>query len=171
MPTTQERPPEWINAAPIGIHRRTTVQAPAAALWDAIADTGSWTIWASAMRDCRWTSHEPHGVGSTRFVHMDAFKVNERITAWEPGNRWAMTVIDMNLGILTSLAEEITLHETNGRTTVDFRLGVELSRIGRILRRPLIAQQKKAIDLLLEELAQHVGVSQPITVEAGHSAI
>jgi len=152
------KPTEWIAEAPVLIEKSITIDAPIDHVWQQLADSEGWVDWFPGARECRFTSSTPHGVGSTRFVHMDQFKVNERITAWEPGRRWGMTVLDVNVPILAAMAEEALISDDrSGGTIVNFRIGVELTRLGRLLRRPLVSKQANALETGLENLRDRCG--------------
>jgi len=101
----------------------------------------------------RFTSNAPHGMNSIRWIHLNQFKVVERIIAWEPAHRWGMTVLEINAPILKSMAEEIVLSEDNGVTRLRFCVGLEFRGIGRLLRRPLVTRQSEAIKIALANLA------------------
>lgn len=96
-----------------------------------------------------------------RFVHQDSFKVTEKITVWEPGERWGMTVVEINAPIIAAMAEQATLTERDGKTTVDFRIGVELKGIGKLLRRPLVSKSRKGLATALENLSKRVTAPTP----------
>lgn len=153
MATLEPQEPSWIRTAPIQIRETIEVDAPAQDVWDEFAADASWADWFPGFRDCRYLSEPPHGVGALRFVHQDQFKVSEKIISWEPGACWGMTVVEINAPIIAAMAEEATFTEHQGRTTVDFRIGVELRGIGRILRRPLVAKSTKALATGLANLA------------------
>lgn len=156
MATTTPREPEWIADAPNQIERTVTIDASADAIWSVLANNERWPEWFPGFRSCGFTSEAPHGKGSVRSVHQDQFKVSELITAWEPGERWAMTVLSLNAPVLTSMAEEVRLSEVEGQTKLEFRIGIELSRIGRLLKDPLLGKTAKSLDLGLSNLAAQV---------------
>jgi len=152
MATLTPQPTEWIADAPVRIERPVTIAAPAAVVWSHLADNQGWPEWFPGLRACNWTSSAPHGEGSQRFVHLDQFKVSERIIAWEPNRRWGMTVLEINAPVLVAMAEEALLSEVDGVTTLDFAIGIELTRLGRLLQRPLVGKQAKALETGLENL-------------------
>ena len=77
---------------------------------------------------CHSTSDVPHGVGSTRWIHVDLFKVNERFVAWDPPHRWAFTILDVNLPGVISVVERALIEPTSdGKTTVSYTMASEVA--------------------------------------------
>lgn len=158
MATTRQQETSWVQQAPVQIHRTVTIPAPPAAIWAELANNQGWADWFPGCKTCEFVSHhgDAPGVGSLRYVHLDQFKVSERITAWEPAERWGMTVTEINLPVLTSMAEEVILRPAGAGTTIDFRIGVELASWARLFKRPLVTKQTKALELALDNLASRV---------------
>lgn len=154
MATLIQQEPEWIDTAPIQIRREVVVERSPSWVWDHLATDERWVDWFPGLRDCRYTTAAPHGEGSMRFVHQDQFKVNERITRWEPERRWGMTVVNINLPLLRSMAEAAVLTPEGESTRLSFAMGIDLSKIGRLLRGPLEARTAKSLDQALANLAE-----------------
>ena len=153
MATTQQRDPEWIDQAPIQIRRDVVIEQDVAWVWSQLANNEGWVEWFPGAKECRFVSEAPHGRDSVRHVHMDQFKVKERITRWVPNEQWGMTVMEINAPIIAAMAEEARLTASGSSTTLTFAIGVELRPIGRLLRRPLVAKQAKALEEGLANLA------------------
>ena len=154
MATPTPQPTSWIPSAPVQINQQAIIDAPPSAVWAQLADNQGWVDWFPGCKECRFTGDEPHGLESPRFVHMDQFKVKERIIAWEPEKRWGMTVLEVNAPIIAAMAEEIILTEVDGGTQIDFKIGVELTRFGRLLKGPLVAKQNKSVQKALVQLGE-----------------
>lgn len=153
MGATTQQEPTWIAEAPIQIHREVVVARDAAWVWDQLAHNEGWVDWFPGVKECRFTSHVPHGKDSVRYVQMDQFKVHERITRWVPGEHWGMTVAQINAPIIASMAEEARLTSEGDSTRLAFSIGVELKSIGKLIGRPLAAKQAKALEMGLANLA------------------
>jgi uncharacterized protein YndB with AHSA1/START domain len=114
----------FVDRAPVVISEQVVVEASASAIWPALADAEAWTDWFGC-KAARYTSPEPIGVGSTRFVHVEQYKVNEEILAYDENERFAFRVCDANLPLLSALVEVITLDESDGTTTVTYIQALE----------------------------------------------
>jgi len=153
MPALAPKSIDWIATAPVQIEQSVAIDAPVERVWDHLVDNNAWINWFPGMSECRFTSEPPHSVDSIRSVHLDQFKVTERIIAWEPSRRWGMTVLEINAPVLAAMAEEATLTaDSSGATKLDFRIGIELSSIGRLLRRPLVGRQTTGLKTALANL-------------------
>lgn len=154
MSKTLERDPEWISKAPVLIERRAEIQASPEAVWKELSVNETWVEWFPGFKACHFTSDAPHGLGSMRLVHQDNFHVHERITGWVPNERWAMTVVEINAPVIASMAEDVTLRPFGGGTHVVWQIGVELTRLGRLLKRPLVKKSSKGLETALADLAK-----------------
>lgn len=161
MPDLIKRNPTWIDDAPHLIERTVTLGASPESVWSVLADNERWPDWFPGFRSCSFTSDAPHGEGSIRAVRQDQFKVSELITAWEPGERWAMTVLSLNAPVLVSMAEEIRLTAESGGTVLEFRIGIELSRLGKLLKLPLLKKTAKSLETGLRNLEAEAKLLDP----------
>jgi uncharacterized protein YndB with AHSA1/START domain len=117
----------FIADAPFRLENELIVEATPADVWAVVIDTARWPEWFPDCNAARPTSDPAAGVGATRWVHMDLFKVNERIVAWEEPQRWGFTLLDANLPGIESVAEEIVITPVgDGRTRVTYRFGGKL---------------------------------------------
>ncbi len=156
--TVTERSTEWIATAPITINVQAELAANPQAVWAHFAECETWTEWFPGFKACNYISHEPHGLNSIRFVHQDQFKVEEKITEWEPGRRWGMTVVDINIGLIRSMAEHVEITPFGSGSSVDFTIGVELAPWARpaapLLKRKSERQLRQALQQLDERCAR-----------------
>jgi hypothetical protein len=65
-------------------------------------------------------------VGSTRWVHVDLFKVNERFLVWDEGERWAFTILDANLPLADTVVELVQLSPDGNGTRLVYTFSVAL---------------------------------------------
>ncbi len=154
MATPKPQPTSWIPGAPVIIERDILIPASTETVWEHFADNEGWVHWFPGCKVCHFVGDPPHGAGSKRFVHMDQFRVTEEITAWEPGKRWGLTVIEINAPIMSAMAEEAVLTTEPDGTRVTFKIGVELRGVGKLLRAPLVAKQSKALETALQNLSK-----------------
>jgi uncharacterized protein YndB with AHSA1/START domain len=87
MPKLTPRETDFIDVAPIQLATVATVAATPEEVWAVIADNERWPERFEAAKACRTTSDVAGGVGSTRWIHVDLFKVTERFIAWDPPRR------------------------------------------------------------------------------------
>lgn len=154
MAQVKKQSASWIATAPIQINRKVTMQASPTKIWDVIADNEGWPEWFPGFKSCAFEGPAPHHAGSIRALRQDQFKVRELITAWEPGQSWGMSVIEMNVPLLKSMAEIVELRDVgNGATEVDWRIGVEMRTAAKLLKGPLVKNAAKGLDQALENLS------------------
>lgn len=106
MPSLASRDTDFMKMASELIVTEVTASATPEEVWAVLADNERWPEWFPAAKACRTTSDQAEGVGSTRWIHFDLFKVNERFVGWDPPHRWAFTVLDANLPGIVSIVEE-----------------------------------------------------------------
>lgn len=128
MPSLTPREPDFIPTASELITTEVTAVGTLEEVWAVLTDNERWPEWFPAAKECRTTSDEPGGVGATRWMHFDLFKVNERFVAWDPPNRWAFTILDANLPGIVSVVEQATLEPVgDGQTHVTYVLAADLA--------------------------------------------
>ena len=115
----------FVERAPLVVRAETSVDASPAEVWPALADAPAWTRWFAGMKDARYTSPAPHGVGSKRSVHVLSLRADETILAFDPGKRFAFRVDAANLPMLDALVELVTLEAVGGATRVSYRQALE----------------------------------------------
>lgn len=129
------RDTDFVDTAPIRITTVVTVKATPEEVWAVMADNERWPEWFKAAKSCRTTSAVSGGVGSTRWIHVDLFKVNERFIAWDPPRRWAFTILDVNLPGIVSVVEHALIEPAGtGETRVTYVMASEV----RPYLRPLV---------------------------------
>ena len=111
----------FVDRAPVVVRGEVLVDAAPEAVWPAFADEEAWTQWFAGVREVRFTSPAPHGAGSTRFVHVEGFRVNERLLAFDVDRRFAFRVENANLPMLVAMVEVITLEPVGAGTRVVYR--------------------------------------------------
>jgi uncharacterized protein YndB with AHSA1/START domain len=111
----------FVGRAPAVMTSDVLIDAAPEAVWPAFADATAWPQWFAGVHEAHFTSPAPHGVGSTRFVHVESFKVNERLLAFDVNRRFAFRVEDANLPMLVAMVEVITLEPVGARTLVVYR--------------------------------------------------
>ncbi len=111
---------EFVETAPFRIRTTLRLTHPPQAVWDVLADNEGWPEWFVSCKAARTTSETPDGVGSTRWVHVDQFKVNERFIAWDEPERWGFTIIDANMPLAETVVELVHLHPDGDGTSLTY---------------------------------------------------
>lgn len=128
MPDLIPRETDFIDEADTHVITTVTVKASPEEVWAVFTDNERWPEWFPAAKACRTTSEQAEGVGSTRWIHFDLFKVNERFVAWDAPHRWAFTILNANLPGLVSVVEQATLEPVgDGETKVTYDLSATLA--------------------------------------------
>ncbi|MDJ0768950.1 MAG: SRPBCC family protein [Ilumatobacter sp.] len=125
---------DFVDRAPLVITTELSLRQPPQAVWDVLTDNESWPDWFRSCKACRTTSEARTGVGSTRWIHVDLFKVNERIIAWDEPHRWGFTLVDANVPIAETVVELAELTPDGNGTKIVYRFAVELKPWMRPLR-------------------------------------
>jgi Polyketide cyclase / dehydrase and lipid transport len=87
------------------------VAAPRERAFAAIsADPSSWT-WFPGLRNGRYESAAPHGVGAIRSVHMGGTIYRETIIGWDEPSLWAYRVDESSVPLAEALVEEWAILE------------------------------------------------------------
>jgi uncharacterized protein YndB with AHSA1/START domain len=109
--------------APFGFDNRADIAAPPERVFALFADGNGMGRWLQDFVACRWTSPEPHGVGSEREVELALFTVKERFLAWDPGKRIAFSIDAITLPLLAAAVEDLQLAPSaSGGTQVRWRV-------------------------------------------------
>ena len=116
MPALSPQDVDFVTEARTVVRVEQDVQATPAEVWAVISDTERWPEWFPAAKACKTTS-DGTGLGSTRWIHFDLFKVNERFVAWDEPRRWAFTILDMNLPGVAAAVEEARIEAVDNATT------------------------------------------------------
>lgn len=148
MPALTPRDTDFIDTAGVKIATLVELSATAAEVWAVLTDNERWPEWFPAAKACRTTSEEPGGVGASRWIHFDLFKVNERFIVWEPPHRWAFTILDANLPGIVSVVEDYRVEPIDeDRTAVRHTLAAEFAPY----MRPLVPILKRRNRSLFEK--------------------
>jgi uncharacterized protein YndB with AHSA1/START domain len=132
MPTfsLEERDLAWVDRAPVLITKSFTLGAPAAEVWNRLADISTWSEWCGGMKRVR-IDGPATGVGALRTVWVGATRVQERFVVWEPGHRLTFTLTGSNTPGLHSMVEDwATAPDPQNpadpsRTLLTVRVGIE----------------------------------------------
>ena len=102
-------------------------------MFGALVDPRGWPRWFPGVREARYPSPPPHGVGTIRAAHVGGTRWIEEIIAWDDGARWAWTVLRASVPLAAAQVESFELSDAGHRTRVRWTLALEprlLARLG-----------------------------------------
>jgi uncharacterized protein YndB with AHSA1/START domain len=133
MPTfsLEERDLAWVDRAPVLITKSFTLGAPAAEVWNRLADISTWSEWCGGMKRVR-IDGPATGVGALRTVWVGLTRVQERFVVWDPGHRLTFTLTGSNTPGLHAMVEDWALApdpQGPAATILTVRVGIEAARL------------------------------------------
>jgi uncharacterized protein YndB with AHSA1/START domain len=117
----------WFDTAPTELEFTTSspermvfdalVEAPPARLFEIFSRGEAQEAWFQDFKAIRWTSPEPHSVGTTREIELKLLTVKERFVAWEPGVRIAFSVDAITLPLVKRMMEDLQFEAVGEKGT------------------------------------------------------
>lgn len=108
----------YIDSAPHRLANVLTIDASPQRVFDIFATADHQDEWMPDFKACRWTSGEPHGIGSTREIEMKMLTVKERFLVWEPGKRLTFSIDAITVPIISQMLEDLRFESlSNGQAT------------------------------------------------------
>jgi uncharacterized protein YndB with AHSA1/START domain len=132
------------------------VPAPPEKVFDVLADHEGWARWFVDFEKAVVTSPEREGVGMKRRVWVGPMRFEERFLAWERGRRFAFTMLDTKLPIVSAIVEDWRLAPVEGGTRVDYAVGIDLPVWIRPLKRLLLWKFRPLFEQALPNLEKRV---------------
>lgn len=139
--------------APIRVVQEVELTATPEEVWPLVADAAAWPGWFTGMTAAHYTTPEPHGVGSLRWVEVAGLKVSEQVLAFDVAACFAFTVIEADRPGLRAMVEVVTLASSATGTTVRYEQAVEPAGWLRPLTPVLRARLTKGLRAGLDGLA------------------
>jgi uncharacterized protein YndB with AHSA1/START domain len=137
----------------------TTINAPARAVWSALADIGTISAWNPGVQASHTTSQLDSGLGATRHCDLGGRNfLDEEVVEFEAGERLTMRIVKTNMPFRRA---DIRFRlEADGDTTEvsvspDYEL--KYGPVGTLLDRLVVRRTyEKGMRALLRGLKQHV---------------
>jgi uncharacterized protein YndB with AHSA1/START domain len=146
---------DWIPQAPVRVTRSRRIPASSDRVWEAIADHERWPEWFGALTAVERIG-TGEGVGSGRRVHLKGISVEEEFLVWEPGRRFAFTVVRATRPGIKAMVEDVRL-EPDGDTATTVSYTQAIQPVGARVVAPLVRRAvPRTLDGALEGLERHV---------------
>ncbi|MBA3396402.1 MAG: SRPBCC family protein [Deltaproteobacteria bacterium] len=153
-----------IETAPFRVEQRARLRGSPEAVWKNLAEPARWLDWFPMMHRATWTSDKTAAVGAERSVALRVFgKFDERILAWDPGERFAFTMIASTSPLAKRMAEDWRITRHGPEVELEWVVGAFPTTVGRpatpILRavlRQMFARGTARLRRLLDERGTQV---------------
>jgi len=116
---------DYADSSSFRIANVVTIAAPPARVFELFATGERQETWFADFKACRWSSPEPHGVGSTREIELKMLTVKERFLAWEPGARMTFSIDAITLPIVKQMMEDLRFEPFDGGTRLVWHVHYE----------------------------------------------
>lgn len=121
---------DFFATAPFRVTETLHLRASPEAVFGALADAPMWKRWWPLMHEARWTKGTG-AVGDEREVALRVLgRFAERFIAWEPGNRFAFSMIATTSPLVTQMGEDYRLFADGKGTRLDWTIAAVPTKIG-----------------------------------------
>jgi ribosome-associated toxin RatA of RatAB toxin-antitoxin module len=113
---------DFAAGAPYACIHDADIAAAPAAVFDVLADLENWPRRFGPATQGEWITSAPHGIGAVRAVQVGALYLAECFVAWEPGRRFAFTVIEANVPFARAMLEDWQITPTRQGSRVTYAI-------------------------------------------------
>ena len=118
----------FLETAPIVVRAEVDLDAPAGAVWNALASDRMWS-WFPGIDRLRWLSPRPLEVGCVRRLRIARLlEVEEEFYRWDKDRRATFRVTKATLPLLSALVEDFELDPRGSRTHLTWTMAIEPAR-------------------------------------------
>ncbi len=107
----------FVEAASIRFINKVELAASPERVFKALEAEDSWPRWFKTIKSVKWSSPEPHGIGSTRTLAFKGMTAYEKFIVWEPGIRFTFYLTSMSAPFASAFCEDFQLETSDGGKT------------------------------------------------------
>jgi uncharacterized protein YndB with AHSA1/START domain len=123
---------DFFGSAPLQISATARLGAPPAQVFASFADASQWLRWWPMMTTCKWVV-DTAGVGAEREVAVRLLgRFRERMIAWQPGERFAFTMVGSTSPMASQLAEDYRLIAAGTGTRLEWTMAARPRTLGKL---------------------------------------
>jgi hypothetical protein len=110
---------DFLDTAPVRVHRTRVIRAPLPAVFEAVAgDPAGWARWCPGFTPAsQWTSPPPHTVGSVRTMYAFGAVIVERVLRWNDDARWTFVIDETSKPAFDAFLEDWQFERVGGTST------------------------------------------------------
>jgi hypothetical protein len=125
----------FFDDAPFRVVTTIRLAVPPERVFATLAEPETWPRWFPMMSRAAWTSPNTAAIGAEREVAVRAFGTfRERFIAWQPGVRYAFTMIGTTSPLVDAMAEDYRLSAVGGGTQLEWVLAARPTRLGNAVK-------------------------------------
>lgn len=102
-----------------------TLDAPRDRVWQAIADPRVWHHWFPGVEDAWYEGDPPYGVGTLRRAIVRGQRMEERMLAWDEGERWAYCLLGASVPLARAQLECTELEDWGAGTRMRWTIAAD----------------------------------------------
>jgi Polyketide cyclase / dehydrase and lipid transport len=117
-------------SAPHVYRYRMEYAATPARVWESLASDDSLAAWGSSIKQLKWLSPRPFGIGTTREVVLagGAARVRERFIRWDEGSGYAFAVYEASVPLFRHFVEDYVVEADGDNTVFTWTIAIEPKR-------------------------------------------
>ena len=116
---------EFFASAPHIFRYQELFNATPEQVWNSLVSDASAAAWGRLVKEVRWTSSPPLGVGATRQAAALGTRSRSRYFRWDEGQGYALYVYESTAPIFKRLAEDFVLQPSGGGTLFQWTVALE----------------------------------------------
>ena len=108
---------DFTTSSPFHLMFDAIIEATPRRVFDIFTKGEGQEAWFQDFKACRWTSPEPHAVGTTREIELKILTVKERFVAWDPGVRLSFSIDAITIPLVKRMMEDLQFEAVGEKGT------------------------------------------------------